>query len=110
MSVLDEIISKAFDGDFWAVLDFSPSVFLVGGHCHASEWVSLQNAQYHESDHQNSMSFWLCAINLSLKIHFCWKCIRLNHTAWFLQAALCCLDHRGFTKFNFRFKNTAGTC
>lgn len=29
MSVLDEIISKAFDGDFWAVLDFSPSVFLV---------------------------------------------------------------------------------
>lgn len=110
LSVLDEIISKAFAGDFWAALDFSPRVFLVSTRCHASEWVSLQNAQHHKSNHQNSMSFWPCAIELSLKIHFCWKHIHLNHTAWFLQAVLCCLDHRGFTKFNYHFSNTAGTC
>lgn len=108
--MLDEIINEDFDREFQATLDFSPSFFLIGTHCHASEWVSLQNAQYHKSNHQNSMSFWLCAIELTLKIHYCWKCIHLNHTAWFLKAMLCCLDHRGFTKFNYHFNNTAATC
>lgn len=39
---LDEIIDKAFAGDFWTVLDFSPSVLLVDTRCHASEQVLLQ--------------------------------------------------------------------
>lgn len=42
LSVLDEIIDKAFAGDFWTVLDFSPSVLLVDTRCHASEQVLLQ--------------------------------------------------------------------
>ena len=42
LSVLDEIIDKAFAGDFWTVLDFPPSVFLVDTRCHASEQVLLQ--------------------------------------------------------------------
>lgn len=58
---------------------FSPSVVLVGTRCQASEQVSLPKAQNHKSNHQNSVSFWLCAIELSLKIHYCWKCIHLNH-------------------------------
>lgn len=42
LPVLDEFINKAFAGAFWTVLDFSPSVFLVDTHCHASEQVLLQ--------------------------------------------------------------------
>ena len=42
LPVLDEFIDKDFAGDFWTVLDFSPSVFLVDTHCHASEQVLLQ--------------------------------------------------------------------
>lgn len=58
----------------------------AGTHCHPSELVSLQNARCLKSNHQSRTFFWLCAVELSLKIHYCWKHIHLNHAAWSLQA------------------------